>query len=203
MIKKMIYPIAVSIAACLIIYAFSVQKDLSDGIMRLHIISDSNSEFDTMVKLEVRDAIIKEAGDIFKEVKNKKQCRSLFEENKGDIKKIAERVLKENGLEYGASVIIGKMYVPRKIYDGIILPEGSYEGVTVRLGEAKGQNWWCVVYPPLCFTESTSGELSEEAKEYLKSTLPPESYSLISEEGINIEYKFKIVELIQKIKKNF
>ena len=120
-----------------------------------------------------------------------------------EIEKTAQRILDENNTGYTAKVSLEKLYIPRKTYDGIILPEGSYEGFMVRLGKSEGENWWCVVYPPLCFTEEVCGELSDEAKEYLRQTLPAESYNLITGDGISIKYKFKIVELLQKAEKNF
>lgn len=203
MIKKLIYPSAVCILCCMLIYGYSAQKGLSDNLLRLHIVSNSNSEFDKEIKLMVRDAIIKEAGNKFSHAESKKECRRLLLSESEEIEKTAQRILDENNTGYTAKVSLEKLYIPRKTYDGIILPEGSYEGFMVRLGKSEGENWWCVVYPPLCFTEEVCGELSDEAKEYLRQTLPAESYNLITGDGISIKYKFKIVELLQKAEKNF
>lgn len=202
-IKRIILPLAMCAALCTTIYALSVQRDLSRKIMRLHIVANSNSPEDTELKLKVRDAVIADAGEIFAEVKTKSECRRTFEENKSKIEETVLRTIRENSREYGVQISFGKFYIPRKVYDGIVLPEGSYDGVKILLGEAKGENWWCVVYPPLCFTESVCGELSDEAEAYLKEMLLPESYSLISEEGIDIKYKLKLVEVFQKVCRNF
>lgn len=202
MIKKMFYPLAVCIIVCVTCYSYSVQKELSDELLRLHITANGNSAVDQRVKLKIRDEIIKEAKKEFEHISDKKECKKLLIQMSGEIEKTANNILRENDLDYTAKVEIRRMYIPRKSYDGIILPEGSYDALNVKLGKAEGENWWCVVYPPLCFTEETYGKLSKEAEEYLKRTLSSESYALIKEEGLSAEYKFKTIELLQKIKKN-
>lgn len=203
--KKNIFipPLILCLTLCSFVYANSVQNNLSNELLRLHIIANSDSDTDQNIKLMVRDKIIESVGQEFSKIDDKEKYREELIKKTYEIKKTADRVLSENGLNYTSSVSFEKLYIPRKSYDGIVLPEGSYEGLIVRLGEASGQNWWCVVYPPLCFTESTCGKLSVEAQNYLKENLSPESYSLITEEGINIEYKFKLVEVLQKLKKEF
>ncbi len=203
MLKKMLYPLAAGFFACLLFYGYSVQKDLSDELLRLHVVANSDSEYDQAVKLHVRDEILNTSRQNFSEAENKEACRKKLLSSKKEIEKTAAAALSDCGADYGVQVSMERAYIPRKSYDGIVLPEGSYESMVVRLGKAEGKNWWCVVYPPLCFTEEVSGGLSDEAKEYLKNTLSEESYSLITEDGIDIEYKFKIVELLQKIKKSF
>lgn len=200
MLKKLLYPLFAGIISCNLCYAHSVQKDLADGLLRLHIVANGNSEQDQSIKLKIRDEIIKSSGEKFEKVADKKECKKLLAELSGETQSAANRILKENGFDYGARVEIKRMYIPRKSYDGIILPEGAYDAMVVKLGEAKGENWWCVVYPPLCFTEEVCGALSEEGEEYLKQILSPESYSLIKKEGISIEYKFKTIKFLQKIK---
>lgn len=184
-----------------IVYAHGVHSNLSGELIRLHIIANSDTDIDQALKIKIRDEIIEKAGAEFKDAKDKNELKNALIKKAPEIKKIADNVLLQNNSDYASSVSFERLYIPRKVYDGIILPEGSYEAMVVRLGEAKGKNWWCVVYPPLCFTESTCGELSDEAKEYLKNNLTPQSYSLITESGIKIEYKLKVVELYEKAKK--
>lgn len=203
MLKKLIYPLAAGVVLCTLVYSYSVQKNLSDELLRLHIVANSNSELDQEIKIKVRDEIIKGSREKFQNAESKEEFKKKLLRESGKIEKIADDVLKESNVGYDAAVSFEKVYIPRKSYDGLILPEGNYDAMVIRLGEAKGQNWWCVVYPPLCFTEDVCGSLSEEAEEYLKKTLSPESYELIKEEGISFEYKFKVVELLQKVKKYF
>lgn len=200
-LKKQLLLIPLALILLSFSYSNSVQSDLSGNLIRLHIIANSDSQADQQIKLHVRNKIIEAVGQDFSHIRDKKAYRAELTKRTAEIKQIADLILAENGVPYKSEVSFEKQYIPRKSYDGLILPEGSYEGLMVRLGDAQGQNWWCVVYPPLCFTESTCGELSDEAKDYLKETLSPESYSLITKEGIRIEYKFKLLEYMEKAKK--
>lgn len=200
-VKKIICLSIVLSFVCSAAYSYSIHKSLSDELLRLHIVANSDSEVDQNLKLRVRDEIIKLCAEKFEHTVDKKSCRRKLMEESEQIREAAQRILDENNADYNAEVNFERIYIPRKSYGGIILPEGSYDAAVVKLGRAEGKNWWCVVYPPLCFTEAVGGELSDEAKEYLKSTISEESYELISGEGINMEYKLKIVEIFQKIKK--
>ena len=108
----------------------------------------------------------------------------------------ANTILQNAG--YGAEVYYRKRYVPEKSYKNIALPEGVYTCLDVVLGKGEGENWWCVAYPPLCFTEAVSGEMSKEAKKALAARLSSESLKTILKEE-DVTYKFKIVEDFQKI----
>lgn len=156
-----------------------IQENLSENLIRLHIIANSNSEFDQKIKLDVRDELLK-AG--------------TYDAEK--LKETANAFLKSTG--YGAEVCYRKRYVPEKRYKNISLPEGEYTCLDVILGTGGGENWWCVAYPPLCFTEAVTGELSKEAKKELKKRLSSESLdTILKNEDIN--FKFKVVEDFQKI----
>lgn len=160
-----------------------IQKNLSENLIRLHIIANSNSENDQNIKLAVRDAVI-ELGSL--EI--------------GQILKTANEELLKNDAGYGAKVSYRKRYVPQKTYKNIALPEGIYTCIDIILGKGGGENWWCVAYPPLCFTEAVSGEMSDDAKKQLKKRLSQESLSTILKDE-NISYRFKIVEDFQKVMK--
>ena len=112
--------------------------------------------------------------------------------SKEDLKKIIE----ENGYNYDVTVEIGNFEFPTKTYGDISLPSGYYDALRVKIGEAKGQNWWCVMFPPLCFIDVSSGVVPDESKETLKNTMSEEDYALISENDSNkgISFKFKILE---------
>lgn len=156
-----------------------IQENLSENLIRLHIIANSNSEIDQKIKLDIRDELLKaETYD----AKKLKEVANSFLENTG----------------YGAEVCYRKRYVPEKSYKNIALPEGEYTCLDVILGKGGGENWWCVAYPPLCFAEAVTGELSGEAKKELKKRLSSESLETILMEE-DVTYKFKIVEDFQKI----
>lgn len=191
--NKIMYSLVLGVILSVIatVYSNSVIEDLSSNITRLHIIANSDTTIDQEVKLEVRDKIIEASH-------NHMENNSQYTLN--DITNIANSVLLENGFEYSASTEYGNFEFPKKVYDGITLPEGDYNSVRVLLGDAVGQNWWCVMYPPLCFTEETTGSLSENGQLLLSENLHSESYDLITQDNnIKIELKFKIVEIVQEL----
>lgn len=179
-------------------YTGAVQSDLEGNLIRLHIIADSDSKADQAVKLKVRDAVIKEmsgelgGNDIAK-------SREAVIDNLGRIEETADRVLLENGFTYRAKAEYGKFDFPRKSYSSVTLPAGEYYGVRVTLGSGSGHNWWCVMYPPMCFTEDSRGKMSGESEKQLRESLDGESYDIITGNE-NVQVKFKIVELAGAVK---
>lgn len=195
---KIFYITAVLFLAAVMgmVYAESIESDLQDGLLRLHVIANSDSDRDQQIKLAVRDEIL---SSVRAELRQSRS-RSDVLDSVGDLEDIAKQKLDSMGVGYSARVSIENFYFPRKSYDGITLPAGRYESIRVVLGEGKGENWWCVAYPPLCFTENTFGELSPAGEKILREQLSPQSYDLISGENSQIQYKFKILEWFQKIR---
>ncbi len=179
-----------------------IQGDIADGIVRLHIVANSDKEIDQQIKLSVRDAIIKSQEEIFPDGMKKK----LAPYEKRKIIEKAKNILRERGVNYGVAVETGSFFFPTKKYDNITLPAGEYDAVRVVLGEGKGKNWWCVMYPPLCFSESAIGKMNEKSDAILKESMGDFQYAIISEENIKTVPAFKLVEMWQsfkeKIKKN-
>ena len=179
-------------------YTGAVQSDLENNLIRLHIIADSDSEADQAVKLKVRDAVIKEMSGEFKNSDIEKSRVAIIN-NLAKIEETADRVLLENGFTYRSKAEYGKFNFPRKAYSSVTLPAGEYYGVRVTLGSGGGHNWWCVMYPPMCFTEDSRGKMSGESDEKLKESLDGETYDIITDKE-NVQVKFKIVELAGAVK---
>lgn len=156
-------------------------ENLREGIVRLHITANSDSGYDQSVKIAVRDALLKEGSY-----------------NRDILLGRANRELLRLGADYGARVSFKTRFVPEKEYKNLRLPEGDYRCIDVILGKGEGENWWCVAYPPLCFTESVTGELSGEARNILRSKLSDEAFYTVIKDG-KIKYKFKILEVYRKI----
>ena len=173
-----------------------LQKDISDGVVRLHIVANSESVHDQNVKLKVRDAVIDAQSEIFVDGIKKE----LTNEEKKKLLDVTIQVLNKEEVGYGAKVETGKFYFPTKKYENITLPAGNYDAVKVVLGNAEGQNWWCVMYPPLCFTKSAVGQADEKSLNILKESLTEFEYEIISQESIKTVPAFKLVETWQKIK---
>lgn len=182
---------------CAFSYTNAVFSNISDNVFRLHVIAASDSEDDQSLKYIVRDSVLKYVNKITNKLESKEQIIETVSNNTEEIKKIAEETIKLNGYNYNVEVEIGNFNFPTKTYGDVSFPSGNYDALRIKIGEAKGQNWWCVMFPPLCFVDASSGVLSEDSKEVLEENLSEEEYNLISNEDYAI--KFKIVEFLQNI----
>ena len=127
---------------------------------------------------------------------NKEEAISIVEENKEIFKQIAVDTIKKEGYSYDVNINIGNFEFPTKEYGDISLPAGNYDGLRVEIGKAEGQNWWCVMFPPLCFVDVSSGVVPDESKELLKENLSEEEFTLISDNSSSeINFKFKLLEI--------
>lgn len=185
-------------------YAEKVNQDLSDSMIRLHIVANSNSETDQSLKYRVRDAIIEYMNERMDALESKESAKSYVNDHIGEIEDVANKVIATEGLKDQAKVSLGKFPFPTKRYENVILPAGFYDAVKVEIGRAEGENWWCVMFPPLCFVEDTKGEMEEAYMGVLKDELSEEEMDIIltsdSEAEIPVEIKFKIVEIFQESK---
>lgn len=184
---------------CAFSYAYAVSSDIKDSVFRLHVIANSDSTEDQNLKYIVRDRVLEYINNISKNVSSKDEVIQITKENIYEIQKISENTIKENGYDYKVKLNIGNFAFPTKTYGDISFPAGYYDALKIEIGEAKGQNWWCVMFPPLCFVDVTSGIVPEESKEIIKENLSEEEYKLVSEKSNDITFKFKIIELFQKI----
>ena len=179
-------------------YVDAVSNNIADSVFRLHVIANSDSKEDQELKLKVRDELLSYMNIISKDSTNKQEAMQIANEHKEEFIQIAEKVIKENGYNYTVNVQVGKADFPTKYYGDITLPAGTYDALKVQIGEAKGQNWWCVMFPPLCFVDVSTGIVPDNSKQELKQSLDNEEYDLISKTDNNeISFKFKIVELFQ------
>lgn len=160
-----------------------LQKGIAQEVFRFHVLADSDSDEDQAVKLKVRDAVLsymKESlGDGGENVSAEKTKRWAGE-NLDKIEEISNKVLSDEGFDYRAQAEVASCYFPEKRYGDVIFPEGEYEGLRIRLGEAKGHNWWCVLYPNLCFIDTACAVVSEEGKEELEEVLEDEEYEMVT-----------------------
>jgi len=193
----------VAIPAVIILnnYAGNVGNGLANNLIRLHVIANSDSPEDQELKRNVRDAVIDYIQTELKGVSDIEETRKLLAGRLDEIKSVAEQEILEHGRKDKVTAYIGNYPFPTKVYGDIKLPAGNYQALRVVIGEGEGANWWCVLFPPLCFIDVTHGAVPESAKEDLKAVLSEEEYSIItmaeSENDIPIKIKFKIVELFQ------
>ena len=180
-------------------YVEAISDNLYNSVFRLHVIANSNSEEDQNLKYIVRDSLLNYMNEKCKNLSSKEDVIQYAKNNLVDIKNIAENTIKENGYNYPVIVEIGNYEFPTKRSGDISFPEGFYDALKVKIGKAAGQNWWCVMFPPLCFVNSTTGIVPDSSKQALKETLSDENYKIISEsENSDITIKFKLIEFFEK-----
>lgn len=179
-------------------YVTAILNDLENSIFRLHVIANSDSEEDQNLKYIVRDNLIAYMNELSANSKTKEEAIQIAKAHTDDFYDIAKKTIIDNGYNYDVTVEIGNFDFPTKHYGDISIPAGYYDALRVKIGEAQGQNWWCVMFPPLCFVNVTSGIVPEESKELLESELNEEEYDIISnKDSSEIKFKFKLIELLQ------
>ena len=188
-------------------YSKAISSNLSDSVFRLHIIANSDSSADQELKLKVRDNIINYMNTLTSSSSDKKDVISMVNNHLDSFKEIALNTIKENGYNYDVNIEIGNFHFPTKSYGDISFPAGNYDALKIEIGDAIGQNWWCVLFPPLCFVNSSTGVVPDDSKNTLKENINSESYEIISE-GNNsndntsdIKIKFKIIEFFNNFTK--
>ena len=180
-------------------YVSAVSENISDSVFRLHVIANSDSEEDQNLKYIVRDNLIEYMNFLTKDITSKESAIKIAKEHEQDFYNIAKNTIKENGYDYDVKIEIGNSYFPTKYYGDISLPAGYYDALKVEIGSASGQNWWCVMFPPLCFVDISTGVVPDESKKTIQESLPDEEYSLISDSNnMGINFKFKLIELFSK-----
>ena len=165
--------------------------DLRQNVLRLHIIANSDSDADQNLKLKIRDEILNKTGDLFLNCNDLENAEKTVKENLNSFSDIANRVIEENGFNYIATASFGKSDFSTRYYDDFTLPAGEYNSLIITLGEGEGKNWWCVVYPTVCISAATKGDL--------KDTVKAES-AQIAKGGKRYVMRFKTVEIYEKIK---
>ena len=181
---------------CSFTYVCEVSNNISKSVFRLHVIANSDSDEDQNLKYKVRDCLIDYMNSLTVNISSKDEAIKIAHEHEKDFYNIAINTIRENGYDYDVNIEIGNSYFPTKYYGDITLPSGYYDALKVEIGSAKGQNWWCVMFPPLCFVDMSAGVVPETSKKTIKENLPTEEYALISETNNNsLNFKFKLIEL--------
>ncbi len=181
---------------CAFSYAQAVSNNISDSVFRLHVIANSDSDEDQNLKYQVRDALLNYMNGICSNCSSKDEAIKIVAEHQEEFKQVALSTIKDKGYNYTVKIKIGNFEFPTKKYGDITLPAGLYDALRVEIGEAEGKNWWCVMFPSLCFVDVSSGIVPDDSKEELQDVLSEEEYSIISNNSDNeIRFKFKLIEL--------
>ena len=176
-----------------------LQEGIANEIIRFHVIANSDSPEDQQLKLKVKDELVKELSPKLKNVTDIKNGRAVLQSELSSICTAAERIITEQGYDYPVRVSLEPAYFPMKQYGDYTFPPGYYEALRVQIGEASGKNWWCVMFPPLCFVDETYSIVDPEAEEQLKCLLTEEEYEILKAKPVTVKYKFKLWDSIKKL----
>ena len=178
-------------------YADRTEQTLADNLIRLHVIANSDSAEDQELKIAVRDAIVEEVGYLFSDITDRETAIREIEENIGYIEGISRRVISDSGYNYDVDVALGSADFPSKTYGNVTLPAGTYDALKVVIGSGDGQNWWCVLFPPLCFVDATA-QMPSDSQEILRVSMSDEQYAMVTDGGnLPVRVKFKAYEMWQ------
>ena len=180
---------------------FDTSARIRQEVLRLHVLANSDSDEDQALKLKVRDRILSEAGTLFYQAETESSARKAAEENLPLIEAAAKAALKDAGAEGTVRVKVTRQFFDTRVYDGFTLPAGQYDAVQVILGEGKGHNWWCVLYPGLCFPDPDPvvKETSSKGYSIVFETAPRPELHLGLLDAPKYEVRFFLLELAEKI----
>lgn len=147
------------------------------GILRFHVRANSDSEEDQELKLAVKEDVVTLIKPMLANCKTVAESKNVIVSHLRDIYEIARNTIVEQGYDYSVNVYVTEEEFPAKTYGELTFPQGRYQALRVDIGEARGQNWWCVMFPPLCFIDDSTAVVSEEGKELLQENLTPEEYA--------------------------
>lgn len=178
-----------------------------EKLIRFHVLANSDRPEDQALKLKVRDRIMEAMAETMVGVNTVAESREILKQELDHIQALAQEVIQENGQQYPVTVALQNHVFPTRKYGNVILPAGEYEALRVVIGEGEGQNWWCIMFPPLCFIDIKNSLLDEKTRELLKSQLSEEEYQLVyqanHEEELDLQLRSKLWDLIVKSKEQF
>lgn len=198
--KKILFGAAV-LFVCGLMYFYGkgtdgqqMQRDIAEQVIRLHVVANSDSEEDQKLKLEVKEQIVELLREELREDTSVAMAQQTLRSHLNEVEKTARAYIQEKGYDYEVEARLGNCYFPVKQYGDMTFPAGEYKALKVNIGKHQGRNWWCVMYPTLCFVDSTYQVVPEESKEKLKENLTEEEYESLLTGGEDVEFGFKLLD---------
>lgn len=157
-----------------------MQKELAEEVFRFHVLANSDSEEDQNLKMKVKEAVITYMKEELPESESVTMTKHWASTHTEEIEALSEQVVQEEGYNYEVKAQVTTCDFPDKTYGDITFPAGSYEALRIEIGQAEGQNWWCVLYPNLCFIDSVHAVVPEKGKKELKHVLEEDTYEMVT-----------------------
>ena len=194
-VKKIEFSISLAIITAIIFSVFSfadTAEKIREDVLRLHVIAASDSAADQTLKLKVRDAILTAGTDIFNGSIDVENAVEKITPKIKTLEETANKVIKESGFDYDVEITIDNEYFTTRTYKSVTLPAGEYLSLIVKIGEGKGKNWWCVMFPPMCISAADEDSV-------LKLALNKNEINLVNRNP-KFEPRFKIIEIFENFK---
>ena len=182
------------LAVSLTVYSDTMQEKVAQNVLRLHVLANSDSDGDQKLKLAVRDRLLRESRSLFINCKTPAESKAVFLREKDRLTKAAEEEIQKNGYDYPITLSLENTYFPTKYYDGIAFPAGEYDAVRAEIGKAEGKNWWCVMFPPLCFVD---GSVAAENSAALSEAVGENAPLLTPDAASDVQIRFRVVDFFQ------
>lgn len=167
-------------------------ENLSHSAIRFHVLANSDTETDQSLKMKVKEKVVDYIYQNTGSFDTVEEAQNFITGNDNKIKKLAAETIHSLGYDYSVTSSFGMQNFPDKTYGDIVFPKGEYTSYTLSIGEGKGHNWWCVLYPPLCFVDASTGVVPDSSKEMLKESLTNQEYDTI------VKYRFKYFTFLNK-----
>ena len=174
------------------------EASYKEKIIRFHVLANSDSAEDQALKLKVRDAVLASMNDKFKQSTSIEETREIVLSNIESMENTARQTIKAENKNYPVAIKLEPHQFPTKTYGNFTLPAGEYEAVRILIGQGKGANWWCVMFPPLCFVDINNATVNQETDQAMKEHLTQEEYNEISTEGDRLILKSLFLEKIRE-----
>lgn len=172
------------------------ENEIYDSVLRLHVLANSDSEEDQALKLQVRDAILVDSADMLEGCTSREEAIKEINSAIPKLTQTAQKAIADAGYDYSVKIELGEEEYPTRNYESFCFPSGSYISLRVLIGEAEGQNWWCVLFPPLCLSAATEKSVAEDA--FISVGLTEGQYKVITEtDSPAYEVRFKVLETIE------
>jgi len=186
--------LAVIIAAYTYLYSTTTQRNIAQNVIRFHVLANSDSLADQNLKERVRHAVLEEFEEVLSANTNIEATRRLLTAKLPEMQAIAEKIIARDGYNYKVTADLTQVFFPTRVYGNMSFPPGTYESVQLVIGDGKGSNWWCLMFPPLCFVDMTA---TEEGRQQLENTVTEEGFRLLmhmEEESPGLTVRFRVVE---------
>lgn len=176
------------------VYSEMAFREISDNVLRLHVLANSDSQQDQALKLKVRDCVLEETNLILQDCANRTEAESRIASNMKRLSQVAVQCVAEEGYDYPVTVRMEDIYFPTRTYEGGSLPAGVYKALRVEIGKAEGQNWWCVLFPQLCFINASVPDKPSPTQE------PAPTREPVTVQTQSVTLRFKLIDIFQKTK---